>query len=114
MVEIILYTSVVWLCISFLLIRLLCNNGFAKGELKGFNDYESVVNKLFVKFFNEKMSADKSELKEAIEFLEVTVNNEPCRCNHHGYCEDHIGGMIPCYNNQVKDFLKRINGTQKS
>lgn len=47
------------------------------------------------------------QLEEALLALEALVDNEPCRFDHHGYCQSHTIGL-PCPVAVARNLLRRV------
>ena len=53
------------------------------------------------------LTAHRVELAEALDALYAVTDDDPCRYDHHGYCQTHGPGAIPCSTAVARDLLRK-------
>lgn len=63
-----------------------------------------------VEFMNcacNEYESDKEIIKELVEALEGIVDHDLCSFDHHGYCQTHFSGSLPCLMNKARQILEK-------
>ena len=70
-----------------------------------------IANNILDEDFSHLICRNVNNFDGLIEILELFIDDEECRFDHHGYCQEH-GVTEPCRNQAAKDLIAKIKTKQ--